>query len=96
MKKQIPSFRSEEEAALFWENHEVLDYVDTDEFKVVKPGTKSRYAFVNSLAKPKKQLISLRIDSAIVKKAKTYAARKRVGYQTILRLWLEKASGLKH
>lgn len=90
MKKQIPSFRSEEEAALFWENHEVLDYVDADEFKVVKPGTKSRYAFVNAQAKPKKQLISLRIDSAIVKKAKAYAARKRVGYQTILRLWLEK------
>ncbi len=95
MKKQIPSFRSEEEAALFWENHEVLDYVDPDEFKVVKPGAKSRYSFTSPQEKPKKQLISMRIDSSIVKKAKAYAAKKRVGYQTILRLWLEKASGLK-
>lgn len=96
MKKQIPSFRSEEEAALFWENHEVLDYVDSDEFKVVKPSTKGPYSFVSAQVKPRKQLISLRIDSEIVKKAKAYGVKKRVGYQTILRLWLEKASRLKN
>ena len=92
MKKQIPEFRSKEEAALFWENHEVLDYIDPDEFKVVKPGEGRRHAFINPQRKPVKQLISLRIDSSLLKKAKASASKKRVGYQTILRLWLERGT----
>ena len=33
--KPIPKFKSVEEAALFWENHEILDYIDKDDFKPI-------------------------------------------------------------
>lgn len=90
MKKKVPKFTSPEEAAIFWENHEILDYIDPDEFKVVKPREKQCYSFVSSEAKPQKQLISLRIDTSLLKKAKIHAAKKGVGYQIILRSWLER------
>lgn len=92
MKKKIPKFLNEEEAALFWENHEVLDYIDENEFKVVDPKRSGRFHFVNPKKKPVKQLISLRVDSRVLQKAKKIAATKKVGYQTIIRLWLEKVA----
>ena len=92
MKKKIPSFRSKEEAALFWENHEILDYVDPDEFKTVKPDEGGRYSFKNPRKKKARQLVSLRIDEQLLKKAKRVAERKQAGYQSILRHWLEKGA----
>lgn len=32
MKNKLPKFKSAEEAALFWENHEILDYYGLDNF----------------------------------------------------------------
>lgn len=92
MKRTLPKFRSKEEAALFWENHEVLDHVDPNEFKVVHPGKKPRYAFVNPREKAERQLISLRVDSRLLEKARMLASRWEVGYQSILRSWLERGA----
>ena len=92
MKKKMPKFNSPEEAALFWENHEILDYIDPDEFKVVPPKKRRRYSFVNPRKKSEKQLISLRIDSKLLQQAKNVAARQQTGYQAILRKWLEKGA----
>ncbi|MBI2340270.1 MAG: hypothetical protein HYU99_07900 [Deltaproteobacteria bacterium] len=92
MKKKIPSFRSKEEAALFWENHEVLDYIEPDEFKISKPGEERRYSFRNPRKKTAKRLVSLRIDAQLLGKAKRMAERKQAGYQSILRGWLEKGA----
>jgi len=92
MKKKMPEFRSKEEAALFWESHEILDYVDPDEFKVVDPRKQRRYAFRNPRARSERQLISLRIESRLLEQAKNQAARRQVGYQSILRKWLEKGA----
>jgi predicted DNA binding CopG/RHH family protein len=39
----------------------------------------------------KKELISLRIDEQILNHAKSLAARQGVGYQSILRGWIEKS-----
>lgn len=92
MKKRIPKFRSPEEAALFWENHEVLDYIKPEEFKVVYPWKDKKYRFVNPKKRIHKQLISLRVDSSILDKAKRLASRRNVGYLSILRQWIEKAA----
>ena len=92
MKKNIPKFRSPEEAALFWESHEVLDYVEADEFKIVPRQERQRYAFVNPNQKKEKQLVSLRIDSDLLGREKRVASRCQVGYQSILRKWLEKGA----
>ena len=92
MKKKIPNFQSPEEAALFWENHEVLDYINPNEFKVVHPKKARRFSFTHSRQKPVKQLISLRIDARLLEKAKQTAVRNHAGYQSILRGWLEKGA----
>ena len=92
MKKRIPKFKSKEEAALFWENHEILDYVEPDEFRVIHPRKRRNYSFRNPQMKSEKQLISLRIESRLLKQAKTLAVRRQVGYQSILRKWLEKGA----
>ena len=83
MKRHVPRFRSKEEAALFWENHEILDYLSPDEFRVVDPRKEHRYNFANPRRKSLKQLISLRVETHLLKKAKTVASRKGVGYQSI-------------
>lgn len=92
MKKKIPKFRSKEEAALFWENHEILDYLDPDEFKVVRPGKSHRYAFTPLRVKDRKQLISIRIDTRLLEKAKSWATRQQTAYQAVLRKWLERGA----
>lgn len=95
MKKRIPKFSNPEETALFWESHEVLDYVEPDEFKVVRPGNIQRYSFTNPRKKEKKELISLRVESGLLDQAKTVASRRGIGYQLVLRSWLEKGA-LRH
>lgn len=92
MKRKIPSFKGAEEEALFWESHDILKYVKPDEFKVINPKKNRRYSFSKPLSAPSKELISLRIDSQILKRAKELALRKGMGYQTILRTWLEKGA----
>lgn len=92
MKKQIPTFKSSEEAALFWEQHEILDYVDPDEFKIVHPQKSRHYSFKNPRKKSEKRLISLRVDTRLLQRARVVASRKQTGYQTVLRNWLEKGA----
>lgn len=92
MKKRIPKFQSKEEAALFWENHAVLDYIDPEEFKVVHPEKSRRYRFRQTPEKVPKQLISLRVDSQLLARAKKVASRIQVGYQAVLRGWLERGA----
>jgi len=73
MKKKIPSFQSPEEEALFWESHDISKYVDLDEFKVVDPKKGRRFAFHKGSSQSSKELISLRVDSQLLKKAKELA-----------------------
>ncbi len=92
MKKTVPKFHSPEEAALFWEHHEILNYVEPDEFKIIHPRKSRSYSFANPKRKLEKRLISLRIDTRLIHKAKNLAASREVGYQSILRNWLEKGA----
>ena len=92
MIKKIPKFKTVEEAALFWQHHEILDYYDPGEFKIVDPQKNRKLRFLDPRKKQKKELVSLRIDSNILKLAKDRAAQKKVGYQSILRNWLEKSA----
>ena len=95
MKKKIPQFHSKEEAALFWENHEILDYIEPNEFKIIHPRKHRQYSFTNPYRKPTKELISIRIDSTLLERAKKMAHQIKVGYQSVLRGWLEKGASLK-
>jgi predicted DNA binding CopG/RHH family protein len=88
MAKTVPRFRSEEEEAEFWSTH------DTSEIwkkgKPVRP-TKmpaAQVKFIHERAEARKAAISIRLDPWQIETAKKIAARKSIGYQTQLRMWI--------
>lgn len=76
-KKTIPKFRSEEEEAKFWDTHSVTDFVH--ELKVIKNV---------KFPKPRKRLISVRVDEPLINSLKAVANSKGIGYLTLIRMWL--------
>jgi len=89
MKKKIPSFKSEEEEALFWSKHSPLDYPD-DVVQADKP-----FHFALSLLKraakehkEKKRLLTLRIELSQIYLAKIIAKKYGDHYQSLLRKWI--------
>jgi predicted DNA binding CopG/RHH family protein len=92
MKKKLPNFKSAEAEALFWEKHDILDYVDPAEFKIVEPKKSKNGLFLitDPPVKPKKILFSMRLEQDILSKIKRLAEKKKVNYQTMLREWIIK------
>ncbi len=76
MKNKIPKFKSLEEERDFWDTHSVTDYLD--ELKPVKV----------RFSKPKKKLISLRLETPQIEALKKIASRKGLGYLTLIRYWI--------
>lgn len=75
--KHIPKFRSEEEEAKFWKTHSVTEFHnDLKEVQHIK------------FPKPRKRLISVRMDTGMVESLKKIAATKGIGYLTLIRLWI--------
>ncbi len=74
--KRIPKFKSEKEEAGFWSNHDSTDYLsETKEVKV-------------QFTRPKKKLVSLRLDDTTIKKLKKIANGKGIGYLELVRMWV--------
>ena len=73
---KIPKFKSYKEEAKFWDTHESTDFLD--EFRP------ARLRF----PKPRKRLISIRLPEAEIIGLKRIAARKGIGYITLLRTWI--------
>jgi predicted DNA binding CopG/RHH family protein len=75
--KKIPQFKSDEEAARFWQTHSFEDYhKDTREAKI---------KFVK---KPKKT-IAIRLDPDDIKSVESIAERKGLSYTSLLRMWIK-------
>ena len=76
---KIPEFKNEEEEAEFWDTHDSTDYLDqTEEVDVEFVGPR-----------PRKTLISLRLDQETIDRLKRVAATHGIGYQTLMRIWIE-------
>ena len=73
----IPRFRSEAEEARFWDTHDSTEFLD--EF------TPAKVTFVRP--KPK-MLVSVRIAKPEVELLRRVAARKGLGYGSLIRMWL--------
>ena len=73
---KIPKFKSDKEAAQFWDTHSLTDYEED-----LKPAD---MVFV----KPDRQVVSLRLDRKVVKSLKAYGAKKGLGYSSLLRMWI--------
>lgn len=74
--KKIPKFKSEKEEADFWATHDSADYLsETKEVKV-------------KFLRPKKRLVSLRLDEKTIRELKKIAANKGIGYLALVRMWV--------
>ena len=74
----FPHFKNEEEEREFWKTHSVTEFLDdmedvTDEIIVTRP---------------KKRLLSFRIDDEVIERLQKLAQRKGIGYQTLMRVWV--------
>ena len=76
-RSKIPHFRTEAEEARFWDTHDTTAFLD--EFTPVNV----------TFSKPKpKVLVSVRIAKSEVALLRRIAARKGLGYGSLIRLWL--------
>ncbi len=74
--KKIPKFKSEKEEADFWATHDSIDYLsDTKEVKA-------------KFTRPKKKLVSLRLDEKTINRLKKIADSKGLGYLELIRMWV--------
>jgi predicted DNA binding CopG/RHH family protein len=75
--KKIPKFKTDEEAARFWETHSFEDY-----YKDPKE------AAIQFIKKPKKT-IAIRLDPEDIKSVEVIAERKGLSYTSLLRMWIK-------
>jgi len=76
---KLPKFKNLEEERQFWDSHDSTDYLD--DFKVAKD-----VVFV----RPKKEVISLRLDPKIVRKLKELADEEGLPPTTYARMLIVK------
>ena len=92
-KAPLPRFRSDEEAANYFQTHSMADVwsqlPEADPAKVSKALEKS----IRQRHAAAKSPISIRLDPEQIAAAKKIAAAKSVGYQTQLRMWI--AEGIR-
>ena len=75
--EEIPKFRSEEEEARFWEEHEL----DEPLLEAMAPPPEG----LLPPSRPRTRAISLRLDEDLLRRLKAVARRKGKGYQTLLK-----------
>jgi predicted DNA binding CopG/RHH family protein len=75
--KKIPKFKTNEEAANFWETHSFKDYhKDTTDTEIV-------------FTKKPKKTIAIRLDPDDIKSVERIAERKGLSYTSLLRMWIK-------
>ncbi|HEX8230061.1 MAG TPA: CopG family antitoxin [Chloroflexia bacterium] len=75
---KIPKFKNEQDEMEFWEAHDSTDYFeDTEETYLHLVGPR-----------PRKTLISLRLDQEVIDRLKELASTQGLGYQTLARAWI--------
>ena len=77
-KKQIPTFKNEDEEREFWATHDSTEFLDWSKAK--------RAVFPN--LKPSTKSISLRLPESILVGLKMLANKRDVPYQSLLKVFL--------
>ena len=75
--KKIPKFKTDHEAAIFWETHSFEDYHGD-----------TREAEIRFTKRPKKT-IALRLDPDDIRSVEKIAERKGLSYTSLLRMWIK-------
>ncbi|MBI3617823.1 MAG: hypothetical protein HY210_06370 [Candidatus Omnitrophica bacterium] len=84
MKGRIPKFSSLEQERKFWDTHSITEFLD--ELKPVKV----------EFTRPRKKLISLRLDARQIESLKEIAAHKGLGYLALIRSWINERLHKEH
>lgn len=74
--KKIPKFKTEKEEADFWAKHDSSDYLNETKEVTVK------------FIRPKKKLVSLRLNEKTIEELKKIAENKGIGYLQLIRMWV--------
>ena len=92
-KTPLPGFRSDSEAADYFQTHSVSDV--WDQLPEAEPAktSKALERSIRARHTAAKSPISIRLSSEQIAAAKKISAAKSVGYQTQLRMWI--AEGIK-
>ena len=76
--KKIPEFKTPEQEAQFWDEHDSADHIDwSDAKKTIFPNLKSST-----------ESISLRIPSSLLARIKELANEKDIPYQSLMKVYL--------
>lgn len=75
-KSRIPKFKSREQAARWFDTHDMADY--QDEFKTV------RAEFSKNLSEG----ITIRLDAETLARVRSQASKKGIGPTTLIRMWI--------
>ena len=75
-KSRIPVFKNREQAARWFDTHDMADY--QDEFKTVRA----------QLAKNLSQGITIRLDPQTLAEVRARARQKGIGPTTLIRMWI--------
>jgi predicted DNA binding CopG/RHH family protein len=77
MMKKMPRFRTDEEAARFWESHRFKDYYKDTKEAALK--------FVRRA----KKTVAVRPDPDDIRSVEKIAERKGLSYTSLLRMWIK-------
>ena len=86
--KQVPMLKGEKAIAKFWDTHDAADYWDSmeelDEPLMLDPHLEKKIR-----ERHKKRLLTMRLEQGQIADARRIAAKKGIGYQTLLRVWIQ-------
>lgn len=87
MAKKIPEFRSEEEEARFWDEHDSTEFIENFEPVdiSVSPELEEKILKERELKKP----VTLRLAPYQIDAVKKIAIKKGLPYQTLIRMWIK-------
>ncbi len=88
MAKELPEFKSEAEEAEFWDTHNSLDYLESDEPVEIELDPELA-AKIRERAQTKRVTLRLRVSQ--IEAAKEIARKKDIPYQTLIRSWVAEA-----
>ena len=90
MTKELPRFGSEKEEAEFWDTHNSLDYIESDEQVEIELAPELA-AKIRERSRTKRVTLRLRVSQ--IEAAKEIARKKDIPYQTLMRSWI--AEGIR-
>ena len=86
MAKKVPTFKSEEEEAFFWDEHDSTEFIE--DFEPIEIELSKELEDEILSKKELKKPITLRLEPSQIDAVKKIAGKKGLPYQTLIRLWI--------